>query len=84
MAGWLDEQLPAWKERVIRRRVQTQQTGHRGRRDDPLYRARRALLVGEERLNRDAAKRLASLLSLGDPTAEVAVAYRVKQRLRDF
>ncbi len=24
------------------------------------------------------------LLSLGDPTAEVAVAYRVKERLRDF
>ena len=28
----------------VRRRVQNEQTGHRGRRDDPLYRARRALL----------------------------------------
>jgi transposase len=68
----------------VRRRVQTEQTGHRGRRDDPLYRARRVLLVGEERLTDKAAQRLASLLSLGDPNAEVAIAYRVKERLRDF
>ncbi len=31
---------------AVRRRVQNEQTGHRGRRHDPLYRARRALLVG--------------------------------------
>jgi transposase len=69
---------------AVRRRVQNEQTGHRGRRHDPLYRARRALLVGEERLNATAAQRLASLLQLGDPNAEVAIAYRVKERLRDF
>lgn len=68
----------------IRRRVQTEQTGHRGRRDDPLYRARRVLLVGEERLDVKAAQRLTSLLALGDPNAEVAIAYRVKERLREF
>jgi transposase len=68
----------------VRRRVQNEQTGHRGRRDDPLYRARRALLVGEERLSDSAAQRLASLLQLGDPHAEVAIAYRVKERLREF
>src|ERR1700678_1784986 len=68
----------------VRRRVQNEQLGHRGRRDDPLYRVRRALLVGEERLDQNAAQRLASLLELGDPGAEVAVAYRVKERLRDF
>lgn len=68
----------------VRRRVQTEQTGHRGRRHDPLYRARRALLVGEERLRPTAAARLASLLQLGDPNAEVAIAYRVKERLRQF
>ena len=33
---------------AVRRRVQNEQTGHRGRRDDPLYRARRVLLRGEE------------------------------------
>ena len=68
----------------VRRRVQNEQTGHRGRRDDPLYRARRALLVGEKRLDQRAMERLASLLELGDPNAEVAIAYRVKERLRDF
>ena len=68
----------------VRRRVQTEQTGHRGRRDDPLYRARRVLLRGEERLDEKAAARLASLLALGDPGAEVAIAYRMKERLRDF
>jgi transposase len=69
---------------AIRRRVQIEQLGHRGRKDDPLYRARRLLLRGEERLSDDAGERLASLLELGDPTAEVAIAYRVKERLRDF
>ena len=68
----------------VRRRVQSEQTGHRGRRDDPLYRVRRALLTGEEKLDEKAAQRLSSLLQLGDPDAEVAIAYRVKERLRDF
>ena len=69
---------------AIRRRVQTEQLGHRGRRDDPLYRARRVLLMGEERLEAEASERLASLLELGDPDAEVAIAYRIKERLRDL
>jgi transposase len=69
---------------AVRRRVQTQQTGHRGRRDDPLYRARRVLLRGEEKLDEKAAARLSSLLALGDPDGEVAIAYRVKERLREF
>src|SRR5271155_5953218 len=68
----------------VRRRVQTEQTGHRGRRDDPLYRVRRALLTGEEKLDEHATSRLASLLALGDPNAEVAIAYRMKERLREF
>lgn len=68
----------------IRRRVQRETLGHRGRKNDPLYRIRRVLLVGEERLNREASERLASLFELGDPDAEVAIAYRVKERLRDF
>ena len=36
---------------AVRRRVQRDQLGHRGRRDDPLYRVRRVLLMGEEKLN---------------------------------
>ena len=50
---------------------------HQGRRDDPLYRARRVLLMGEEKLDDDATERLWSLLELGDPNGEVAIAYRV-------
>ena len=69
---------------AVRRRVQNEQLGHRGRKDDPLYRARRVLLRGEERLDEKAAARLASLLALGDPDGEVAIAYRIKERLRDF
>jgi hypothetical protein len=69
---------------AVRRRVQTEQTGHRGRRDDPLYRARRVLLMGEEGLDDKATARLASLLELGDPKAEVAIAYRIKERFLDF
>jgi transposase len=96
VAGFLDAQSEAWKERIVygaldmsatyaavytvilpkaaqvvdpfhvislanraldsvRRRVQVEQTGHRGRRDDPLYRVRRALLMGEEKLDEQAA-----------------------------
>jgi transposase len=69
---------------AVRRRVQTEQLGHRGRKDDPLYKARRVLLMGEERLDAEAMARLASLLELGDPNAEVAITYRIKERLRDF
>jgi transposase len=125
VAGWIDKQPAAWKERIrfgaldmsatyaavytvtlpkaaqvvdpfhlialanraldaVRRRVQNEVTGHRGRKDDPLYRARRVLLRGEERLDEKAAARLSSLLELGDPDGEVAIAYRIKERLRDF
>ena len=69
---------------AVRRRVQNEQTGHRGRRDDPLYRVRRVLLRAEEHLDEKASERLWSLLELGDPGAEVAIAYRIKERLRDF
>ncbi|WP_167666210.1 transposase [Mycolicibacter icosiumassiliensis] len=68
----------------IRRRVQREQKGHRGRRNDPLYRIRRVLLTGQERLDAKATQRLMSLLALGDPHGEVAIAYRVKERLREF
>jgi transposase len=68
----------------VRRRVQTEQLGHRGRKNDPLYRARRVLLTAEEKLDEQATERLASLLELGDPNAEVAITYRIKERFRDF
>ena len=36
---------------MVRRRVQNQTTGHRGRKDDPLYRIRKLLLKGAGRLD---------------------------------
>ena len=68
----------------VSRRVQREHKGHRGRRDDPRFRVRRVLLTGEERLDEAAQQRLASLLALSDPHGEVAITYRVKERLREF
>jgi transposase len=68
----------------VRRRVQAERFGRRNKGNDPLYRARRVLVMGEETLDGDATARLWSLLELGDPRGEVAIAYRVKERLRDF
>jgi transposase len=108
VAGWIEKQSKAWKERIrfgaldmsatyaavysvmlpkanqvvdpfhlialanrcldaVRRRAQTEQTGHRGRKDDPLYRARRVLLMGEEKFNAKGSDRLASLLEPTEP-----------------
>ena len=53
---------------------ETEQTGHRARRDDPLYQARRVLLRAEEHLDAAVTERLYSLLALRDPGAEVAIA----------
>ena len=68
----------------VRRRVQREQHGHRGRRDDPLYRARRLLLTGQEKLTDKTESKRATLLALGDPDGEVAIAYLTKERIRDF
>ena len=68
----------------VRRRVQQQTLGHRGRKKDPLYRIRRLLTSAEENLSEQATQRITAMLTLGDPNAEVAITYRVKERLRDF
>jgi transposase len=68
----------------VRRRVQSEHGVRRNKAGDPLYRARRVLVMGEEKLDPEATARLWSLLELGDPGGEVAIAYRAKERLRDF
>jgi transposase len=67
----------------VRRRVQQEQLGHRGRRGDPLYGIRRLLLVGAERLTERGWGRLEAGLAAGDPADEVAEALYVKELLRD-
>jgi transposase len=55
----------------VRRRVQNRTLGHRGRKRDPLYRIRRLMLTGTERLEGAGLDRMLLGLGLGDPDQEV-------------
>lgn len=66
----------------VRRRVQNDTLGRRGRRDDPLYRIRRITLVAADRLNDNGWGRLLAGLELGDPTGDLAAAWIAKEELR--
>lgn len=66
-----------------RRRVQNETLGHRGRKGDPLYRIRRALLTGYERLTDDRFEWMCSLLAVGDPDGELSAVFVAKELLRD-
>jgi transposase len=67
-----------------RRRVQNQTMGHRGRKLDPLYRARKLLVMADERLDVDGHTRLRGLLRAGDPHGEVYDAWIAKECVRDI
>jgi transposase len=66
----------------VRRRVQQEECGHRGRTGDPLYGIRRLLLRGNERLSERARARLEVGLAAGDPRDEVLDAWLAKEALR--
>ena len=66
----------------VRRRVQNQTLGHRGRKDDPLYRARKLLVSASERISDNGRTRLRGLLDAGDPYGEVRDAWHAKETLR--
>jgi transposase len=68
----------------VRRRVQQDLLGHRGRKDDPLYRARRLLTIAHERLDGDTDAKLRGLLEAGDPDGEVRTAWHAKEVLRSI
>ena len=63
-----------------RRRVQREITGRRGRKNDPLYRARRTLLTGADLLTDAQAQRLENLFA-DERNAPVKAAWGVHQRL---
>jgi transposase len=65
-----------------RRRVQQTTLGHRGRKQDPLYRIRKLLLTAAEQLTQRGRARLRAGLAAGDPTGEVAAAWQGKELLR--
>jgi transposase len=66
----------------VRRRVQNDTLGHRGRKEDPLYRIRRIALVGAERLDPRGWERLLAGLEAGDPDGDVAAAWLAVQKFR--
>lgn len=66
----------------VRRRVQRETLGHRGRKDDPLFGIRRLLTRGYERLSDRQLVRLEHGLRWGDPYDEVGGAWAVKEQLR--
>ena len=66
----------------VRRRVQNETLGHRGRKLDPLYRARKLLLKGEERLDGVGRDKLMAALRLGDPHDAVLGAWLAKEAVR--
>jgi len=66
----------------VRRRVQQDTLGHRGRKDDPLYGIRRLLLTGEERLTDGGRARIRAGLAAGDRHDEVWYAWTIKEQLR--
>lgn len=67
----------------VRRRVQQETLGHRGRKGDPLYRIRRILLTADEKLTEDRFAWMQAMLTRGDPDGEVAAAWIAKELLRD-
>ena len=67
----------------VRRRVQQATLDHRGRKGDPLYRIRRVLVTGGERLSERGWERLQAGLVAGDPDDEVLEAWLAKEHVRD-
>jgi len=68
----------------VRRRVQQDTLGHRGHKDDPLYKIRGLLRHGAEHLTERQQARLTRCLDTGDPTGEVDLAWQCYQQLRSI
>lgn len=66
----------------VRRRVQQESTGHRGRRHDPLYRIRRVLRRGADNLSQIAWARLLGGLDAGDRNGQITTTWIGAQDLR--
>lgn len=68
----------------VRRRVQNDTLGHRGRTDDPLYKCRKLLVMADERLDANGKTKLLGLLEAGDPKGEVRTAWHAKETVRQI
>jgi hypothetical protein len=67
----------------VRRRVQQETLGHRGRKGDPLYGVQTILRAGRERLTEKQRARLARAIEADPAHEEVLVAWQCAQQLRD-
>ena len=65
-----------------RRRTRNDTLGHRGRRGDPLYGARKMLLTGAERLDPRGWEQMRKALDQGDPCDEAADCWQAKEKIR--
>jgi transposase len=68
----------------VRRRVQQDTTGHRGRKGDPLYGIRTILRAGAEHLTERQRNRLAAAIAADERHEEVHVAWSCAQQLRSI
>jgi transposase len=68
----------------VRRRAQQDALGHRGHKNDPLYKIRGLLRHGVEHLTERQLARLDAGLIAGDPGWELTVAWHCYQRLRSI
>jgi transposase len=68
----------------VRRRVQNETLQHRGRKHDPLFKIRKLLLKGTERLDQRGHDRILLGLRLGDPHDELLGAWLAKESVRDI
>jgi len=66
----------------VRRRVQQETTGHRGRRDDPLFTIRRLLRRGYDNHTERSFARLLAGLDAGDVDGQIGAAWIAAQDLR--
>ena len=66
----------------VRRRVQQEIHGHRGRKNDPLYRIRNILHAGAEHLTERQQARLTAAIAADERHDEVWVAYQCAQQIR--
>lgn len=66
----------------VRRRVQQEIHGHRGRKHDPLYRIRNILRAGEEHLTDRQRARLHAAFTADERHVPVEIAYRCAQQVR--
>ena len=66
----------------VRRRVQQDTTGHRGRKNDPLYRIRNILRAGQEHLTDRQRARLTAAFTARDEHVEVELAWQCAQQVR--